>query len=74
MPRDGEAGYSNRIFKTSASGAVKVTVTVWLEGWEALKINATDSSNVWNPKFSAGTDVQLGLQFDTGIFRGADLN
>lgn len=74
MPRNGEAGYSNRILKTSASGNVKVTITVWLEGWEVLKTGNNTSSNIWNPAFSAGTDVQLGLQFDTGIFRGADLN
>jgi len=74
MPRSTDAGYENKILTTSASGAVKVTVTVWLEGWAILKTGESTESNVWNPYYSAGTDVQLGLQFDTGIFRGADLN
>ena len=48
---------------------VKVVMTVWLEGWALLH----DDKAEWNPYYSAGTRVQAGLQFDTGIFRGDDL-
>lgn len=50
---------------------VKVIVTIWLEGW-AL-INGAERAE-WNPFEMAGTKVQVGLEFDTGIFRGSDLN
>ena len=62
-----------KILTTSTSGAVKVTVTIWLEGWEFLKKSATENSQEWNPKYTADADVQVGLQFDSGIFRGDDL-
>ena len=79
MPRQGETGYENKILTTSTSDAVKVTVTIWLEGWELLKTGEDETSHEdikaaeWNPYFSAGTDIQVGLQFDTGMFRGSDL-
>ena len=52
---------------------IKVKFTVWLEGWDALKVSANDTSKIWNPHLSAGCEMQFGLQFDTGIFRGSDL-
>jgi hypothetical protein len=75
MPAEGEAGYENKIFTTKANEAVKVTLTIWLEGWEPLPTEG-DGSNAkveWNPKYTADTSVQVGLQFDTGVFRGSDL-
>ena len=74
-----------KILTSSKDGEVKITVTVWLEGWEILKngeikdpqtgdVTGTTQGREWNPYFSAGTDVQLGLQFDAGMFRGIDLN
>lgn len=53
---------------------IKVKFTVWLEGWEALKVSDNQTSKVWNPNLSAGCEMQFGLQFDTGIFRGNDLS
>ena len=49
-----------------------VVITIWLEGWAML-----DSENgraEWNAFTSAGYDVQVALQFTTGIFRGNDLS
>lgn len=78
MPTSG-ADFDKKIITTSASEPVKMTVTIWLEGWEYLKTGEDAQSQdvksqVWNPEYSAETDVQVGLQFDTGIFRGDDLN
>ena len=57
--------------KVGVSGyeAVKVTVTVWLEGWHLLNVDATDSSkksNIWNPALNAGLNVRVGMTFATG--------
>jgi len=68
-----------RILRTRSDKPVKLTITVWLEGWEVLNTGELDDnddpikSNIWNPHYSAGTEVQLGLQFDTGKFREDDL-
>ena len=58
---------------------VKIVVTVWLEGWAALKTGmAPDDpqdptgpqhevkSSVWNPDYSANLQVRVGMTFDTG--------
>lgn len=67
--------YAKKLFSTKADGAVKVRVVIWLEGWENMKVNDSgDQAREWNPALSAETAVQVGLQFDTGIFRGDDLN
>ena len=74
MPASTDTNYSKRILRTSTTKNIKVTVTIWLEGWEALKVAADESKDtIWNAKYSAETDVKVGLQFDTGIFRDADL-
>lgn len=65
--------------RTDEANPVKLTITVWLEGWELLNSGELDGnndpikSNIWNPYYSAGTEVQLGLQFDTGKNREDDL-
>ena len=65
--------------RTDEDNPVKLTITVWLEGWELLNTGELDTnddpikSNIWNPYYSAGTEVQLGLQFDTGKFIEDDL-
>lgn len=54
---------------TTETGAsmVKITITVWLEGWAALKVDgAGTTSQVWNPKINAGIDVHVGMVFDVG--------
>ena len=49
------------------TATVKITVTVWLEGWDLLKIDAQGhTSNIWKPAYSAGVDIRLGMTFDTG--------
>ena len=74
MPKQGETDFDKAILTTSASEAVKVTVTIWLEGWEYLTVDDQDTqSQIWNPEYSADTDVQVGIQFDTGVFRGSDI-
>ncbi|MCR5185188.1 MAG: hypothetical protein K6C32_03825 [Bacilli bacterium] len=73
MPTSSDTtNFAKKVLTTSASGEVKVTITIWLEGW-ALLNNGTENSNIWNPAVSE-TGVKVGLQFDTGIFRGNDLN
>ena len=75
MPEQGEAGYEKALFKTSKDEAVKVRVVIWLEGWEPMKVDDNDTmKREWNPAYTAETAVQVGLQFDSGIFRGNDLN
>ena len=56
-----------KICKTKINSAtVKVTVTVWLEGWDLLKIDAQGhTSNIWKPAYSAGVDIRLGMTFAT---------
>ena len=78
MPTSGSAGFNKKILTTSTTKAIKMKVTIWLEGWEYLKTGVNASSEdvkaqEWNPKYSAETDVQVGLKFDSGIFRGEDL-
>ena len=70
MPVNGE----KKLFSTKADDAVKVRVVIWLEGWEAMRVDDAGATSVeWNAHYSAETAVQVGLQFDTGIFRGSDL-
>lgn len=77
--RDGEkiaaADADKFVFETSESAPVKVTFTIWLEGWElfANTSEATYAVNMWNPKYTAETEVKVGLMFDTGSFKGTDL-
>ena len=47
----------------------KITVTVWLEGWQMLNNKADDPTKqgtVWNPILNAGLDARIGLTFDAG--------
>ena len=62
------------LFKTKGSRTefTHVVITVWLEGWAML--DSTNGRAEWNPFTSAGYDVQVALQFTTGIFRGSDLS
>ena len=64
---------SNSLFSTSGdeNAPTHVRVTIWLEGW-ALLGSATRAE--WNPFAVAGCDVQVGLEFTTGEFRGNDLS
>ena len=49
------------LFKTSGTATpVKVTVTMWLEGWAML-----NSSAIWAADKTAGCDVQVALEFTT---------
>ena len=65
------ADRSKTVFSTgTGENGIKLTVTIWLEGWDLL----SNSTAVWNPFYTAGAEVQVGLQFDTGAFRGADLS
>lgn len=79
MPAQGAAGFNKKILTTSTQKPIRVTITIWLEGWELLKTGVDSTSgedvksNIWNPQYTDETDVQVGLQFDSGIFRGEDL-
>ena len=65
---------AKRICRTTTGEAdmVKITITVWLEGWALLKVaepSGTDPakySNVWDPTMNAGMKVHVGIVFDAG--------
>ena len=60
-PVSAYAAGGTALFKTSANSTpVKVTVTIWLEGWAMI-----DSDAVWDANKTAGCDVQAALQFTT---------
>lgn len=70
MPTSGE------LFSTSETEDIKLTITIWLEGWALLKTEEVAAgSNVWDAQYSTTEDDELkvGLQFDTGKFREDDL-
>ena len=49
---------------------VKITVTVWLEGWAKLQNGETTTSTVWDPTYTEkGLKVRVGMTFDTGKVR-----
>lgn len=56
------------ICRTKTTGTVKLTITVWLEGWETLNSTAAENYNkaMWNPSNQSGFDVHVGLVFDVG--------
>ena len=58
--------------KGSDSEFTHVVVTIWFEGW--AKLESTNPRAEWNANNTADYDVQVGLEFSTGIFRGTDLN
>ena len=59
---------AKKVCTTPLTGETKITVTVWLEGWQ--KYGATGSeSAIWDPTKTAGTNVHVGMTFDVG--RGA---
>ena len=56
--KDGTDGYTT-----------KITVTVWLEGWQLLNNDPedhTEQGKVWNPILNAGLQIQVGMTFDAG--------
>ena len=60
-----ETGDSKMICKTTdGSEMVKLTVTVYLEGWALLNVGETDPSNLWNPYLNSGMKVHVGMIFD----------
>ena len=82
--RDAAVDTTKMICKTSSDKTkeVKITVTVWLEGWAALdtgKVYPDDYSvenlrgtpiysSLWDPSRTAGYDVHVGLEFDVLSF------
>lgn len=47
----------------TGTDTVEITITVWLEGWEIL---GSDADAIWNPHFTQGAKVDVGLTFDVG--------
>lgn len=66
---------SKVICKTKTDGNVKITVTVWLEGWHLLKSEVDTEHQtfttgaVWDPAYSANMDIRVGMTFDVGKVR-----
>ena len=56
---------ATKICDTKADANVKITVTVWLEGWHQYG-EGTATSAIWNPAKTGFTDVNVGLTFDVG--------
>ena len=60
-----ETGDTKLICKTTdGTEMVKLTVTVYLEGWALLNVGATNPSNLWNPYLNSGMGVHVGMIFD----------
>ena len=67
-PRDANGDLTNtsadnKILTTKTTGETKVTITVWLEGWEKM---GTAETAVWDAFKTAGASVHVGLTFDVG--------
>ena len=62
------------LFTTKTDADVQLRITVWLEGWEYLQTEGSESQ-IWDAKYSTtnANELRVGLQFDTGKFREADL-
>lgn len=62
------------LFTTKTDADVQLRITVWLEGWEYLQTEGSESQ-IWDAKYSTtnANELKVGLQFDTGKFREADL-
>lgn len=49
---------------------VKLTITIWLEGWHqfesAAALNSGDVKAMWNPEKNGQTAINVGLTFDVG--------
>ena len=62
----GEGAISLGKTKTAANEYLKITLTIWLEGWTALPAptneNPSATSNLWDLKFS-GSDFGIQLRF-----------
>ena len=69
-----------RICRTlTGNGAIKITVTTWLEGWATYLTGDDDDpattdidesvTSVWDPTKTSGIDIRVGLTFDTGKIR-----
>lgn len=70
-PTPGSVAEQKCICKTVANGTdeqmIRITVTVWLEGWETLNsTGAAYEKPVWNPKNTDAHEVRVGLVFDIG--------
>jgi hypothetical protein len=55
---DPSAATSHEICNTGSTGVVKLTVTVWLEGWAMAQL--------WNPTVTANAQFKIGMTFDVG--------
>ena len=70
--RDGDgfaaADAGKKLFTTKTTGATKVTVTIWLEGWAQLHPQADPSEvkAMWDPTKTVGVSINFGLTFDVG--------
>lgn len=57
------------ICTTPATGAQKVTVTIWLEGWQPLTTSSganASASAIWEPAYGDDATVHVGMTFDVG--------
>ena len=52
-------------YEANSNKDVKMTVTVWLEGWQQYNFDANNPA-MWNPSKTGFTDVNVGLRFDVG--------
>lgn len=62
------ADASKKICTTSATANVKITVTVWIEGWAKLttKANQAAADAIWDPAYGDDATVRVGMTFDVG--------
>lgn len=67
---DGEfnPAQNTKICSTLADGDQKITVTVWLEGWQTYG-EGTAASAIWDVFKTADSTIHVGMTFDVGQFR-----
>ncbi|MBR4378107.1 MAG: hypothetical protein IKP50_04445 [Bacilli bacterium] len=56
---------SQALFSTSASDLVRITVTVWLEGWHKVAFGTNAASAIWDADKGNGSTIHFGLKLNT---------
>ena len=52
------------LFQTSAEASVKITITIWLEGWQKIG-SGEAASAIWDSTRDSGSTVHFGLKLST---------
>ena len=53
------------LFTTSETDLIKITVTIWLEGWHKVAFGSNEASAIWDADKGNGSTVHFGLKLST---------